>query len=219
MIIKFKGNKPQYMTAGAAGADIISNEDVVIPQHQVVLISTGTYIQSDVSVAVTLLPRSSLTNKRGLILANSVGLIDSDYTGDIKVAFRNIGSAEVKIAKGERIGQLVVTPVIIADYQETEFVETERGDGGFGSTGDGIPEVVVTPAASVVEVVDEDIIHEAIDLETLAVGVSETIDISAIAIDEPAVDTSVKTEAVETPVRKSKKGKRKSAASTSTPEA
>ncbi len=157
MIIKFTGNKPQYMTSGAAGADLISDKDVVVQQNEVVLVSTGTYIQSEVGVSVTLLPRSSITNKRGLMIANSVGLIDSDYTGDIKVAFRNIGPADVLIKAGERIAQLVVNPVIRADFQKVSSLqETSRGDGGFGSTDVDIPEVVVIPAAEADATVEAD---------------------------------------------------------------
>lgn len=130
---------PQYATDGSAGLDLpacLELPQVVAPGARV-KIPTGIAIEiPHRHIAGLVFPRSGLATKHGISLANAVGLIDSDYKGEIIVAVYNQGDSEYVIKPGERIAQLVFVPVFKADIEETdELEETGRGVGGFGSTG------------------------------------------------------------------------------------
>ena len=130
---------PKYETQGAAGLDLRACIDapIEITPHETILIPTGLAIYiSDPAFAATILPRSGLGHKHGLVLGNSVGLIDSDYQGQLMISCFNRGKAAYTVKPGERIAQLVVLPVVRADFALVdEFTQSERGVGGFGSTG------------------------------------------------------------------------------------
>lgn len=137
MKVQFTGNKPKYMSDGAAGADLAAAWGYDIEVGQQVMIDTGTAVSVPGGFVGLLTPRSSLCNKEGLQLVNSIGILDPDYTGTIKFVYKNTGKKKtVTIAKGERIGQLVITPVVVAEFEEvSELADTARGGKGFGSTG------------------------------------------------------------------------------------
>lgn len=130
---------PFRATQGSAGADLFAciDEDVVIAPQERVLIPTGIAIELETAEAgAFVFPRSSLSSKYGISLANCVGVIDSDYRGEIKIPVINHSSEPYTIHDGERIAQLVVLPVVLPLFIETENLnETQRADGGFGSTG------------------------------------------------------------------------------------
>lgn len=130
---------PEYATAGAAGLDLRAcvDEAVVIPAGDTLLIPTGLAIHiQDHHLAAVLLPRSGLGHKHGIVLGNLVGLIDSDYQGQVFVSVWNRSSSDFTIAVGERIAQMVFVPVVRAEFEcVTEFDQSSRGDGGFGHTG------------------------------------------------------------------------------------
>lgn len=130
---------PAYATAGSAGLDLRAciDEDLTIQPGQTVLLPTGLslYVE-DPSLAAMILPRSGLGHKHGIVLGNLVGLIDSDYQGQLMVSCWNRGKDEFTVSVGERIAQLVVVPVVQIEFDIVEeFEQTQRGDGGFGSTG------------------------------------------------------------------------------------
>jgi len=130
---------PFYASNGAAGMDLPAciDEPVTIKPHERKIIPTGIAIALPSNEYVGLVyVRSCLGFKKGVTLSNSVGVIDSDYRGQIFVSLNNLSDEEYTINIGERIAQLIVTPVCIADINVVdELPETERGDGGFGSTG------------------------------------------------------------------------------------
>ena len=130
---------PEYATKGSAGLDLraMLNEDLQIEPGQTVLIPTGLAIYiEDPSLAAMILPRSGLGHKHGIVLGNLVGLIDSDYQGQLQISCWNRGSSSFTITPGDRIAQLVLVPVIQAQLDITDnFMESERGAGGFGHTG------------------------------------------------------------------------------------
>jgi dUTP pyrophosphatase len=130
---------PAYATSGSAGLDLRACIDapIALKPGQTTLIPTGLAIHlADPRVAATILPRSGLGHKHGVVLGNLVGLIDSDYQGPLQVSCWNRGDTEYLIEPGERIAQLVLVPVLQAKFNIVDdFVETERGEGGFGSTG------------------------------------------------------------------------------------
>lgn len=130
---------PQYETMGSAGLDLRAclDEPLVIQPAEVKLISTGMAIHiKDASLAATILPRSGLGHKHGIVLGNLIGLIDSDYQGPIMVSCWNRGISSYTIEPGERIAQLVILPILRAQFEiVSNFSESERGEGGFGSTG------------------------------------------------------------------------------------
>ena len=137
---KLRGNAvlPTYGSAWAAGADLYAclEEDVTIEPGQTVLIPTGLAMEIPVGYAGLIYARSGLSVKRGLAPANKVGVIDADYRGEFMVALLNHGTQAQTISHGERIAQLVITPVITPGFQEVEELsDTVRGAGGFGSTG------------------------------------------------------------------------------------
>jgi dUTP pyrophosphatase len=130
---------PQYSTSGSAGLDLraCTNEKMTINPGDTVLIPTGLAINiADPSYAAVILPRSGLGHKNGIVLGNLVGLIDSDYQGQLFVSIWNRGKETFELNPFDRIAQLVVIPVVQVDLNIVDdFEQTERGAGGFGSTG------------------------------------------------------------------------------------
>ena len=143
MNIKVKKLKPcaTVPTMGskfAAGADLYSAEDadVVIEPSETKFIGTGLAMEIPEGYVGLVYARSGLACKRGLAPANKVGVVDSDYRGEIKVALHNHGKEAQTVEKGERIAQMVIAPYLSVNYEEADALsETERGEGGFGSTG------------------------------------------------------------------------------------
>ena len=133
---------PAYATPGSAGLDLRAALDrpIVLEPGQTELIPTGLSMQlGNPGLAAMILPRSGLGHKHGIVLGNLVGLIDSDYQGPLMVSCWNRGSQAFTIQPMERIAQLVIVPVVQADFRVvSDFgAVTERGEGGFGSTGKG----------------------------------------------------------------------------------
>lgn len=129
---------PTYGTASAAGADLYAclEEPVTIAPGETVLIPTGLAMEIPVGCAGLIYARSGLSVKRGLAPANKVGVIDADYRGEFMVALLNHGATAQTVDHGERIAQLVITPVFTPGFAEVaELSDTARGAGGFGSTG------------------------------------------------------------------------------------
>ena len=128
---------PSYGTSFAAGADLYSaDDDTVINPGDTAFIHTGLALAIPEDLVGLIYARSGMACKRGIAPANKVGVIDSDYRGEIIVALHNHGKDEVTVVKGERVAQIVFTPYYAADFLETdELPETTRGTGGFGSTG------------------------------------------------------------------------------------
>ena len=130
---------PVHATAGAAGWDLFArlDSDTVIAPGERKLIPTGIAIALPSSdVAAMIFPRSGLANRSGIALSNCVGVVDSDYRGEIKVSLINHSEVPFTVHSGDRIAQLVVMPVISPEWVECEVLEdTERGAGGYGSTG------------------------------------------------------------------------------------
>ncbi len=129
---------PTYGSQFAAGADLYActGETVTINPHETKLIHTGIAMEIPVGFAGLVYARSGIASKRGLAPANKVGVIDSDYRGEIMVALHNHSESVQTIENGERIAQLVIAPYITADFiLSDELDDTQRGEGGFGSTG------------------------------------------------------------------------------------
>lgn len=129
---------PTYGTDGAAGADLYACLDqvVTIEPGKTVFIPTGLAMEIPHGYAGLIYARSGLACKRGLAPANKVGVIDSDYRGEFIVALHNHGDETQTVSHGERVAQLVITPVVTPVYLETDALsDTERAAGGFGSTG------------------------------------------------------------------------------------
>ncbi len=130
---------PTYATVGSAGLDLraMLKQDTVLEPGQTLLIPTGLSIYiGDPGLAALILPRSGLGHKHGIVLGNLVGLIDSDYQGELMVSCWNRGQSAFKIAIGERLAQLVLVPVVQAHFELVEeFDESQRGAGGFGHSG------------------------------------------------------------------------------------
>ena len=130
---------PEYATAGSAGLDLRACIDapLALEPGAATLIPTGLAIHlGDPGLAAVLLPRSGLGHKHGIVLGNLVGLIDSDYQGQLMVSCWNRGQSPYTVAPGERIAQMVVVPVVQVDLEIVDdFVESRRGAGGFGSSG------------------------------------------------------------------------------------
>ena len=130
---------PEYATPGSAGLDLRAciDEPLTINPGETVLINTGIAIHIDnPTLAATILPRSGLGHKHGIVLGNLVGLIDSDYQGPLMVSCWNRGDKPYTVSPSERIAQLVIVPVMKARFQVVdEFHASQRGEGGFGSSG------------------------------------------------------------------------------------
>lgn len=129
---------PSYETSGAAGADVRAflNEPVVIPVGKRAMIPTGLFFAIPEGFEIQVRPRSGLAAKNGVTVLNTPGTIDSDYRGEVKVILINLGDADFTVNNGDRIAQLIVAPVTQGIFVKTDKLdETERGAGGFGSTG------------------------------------------------------------------------------------
>ncbi|MGH8461180.1 MAG: dUTP diphosphatase [Stenotrophobium sp.] len=138
-ILDPRAQAPAYATDGSAGLDlrVVADAALDLAPGQTTLIKTGLAIYiADPHLAAVILPRSGLGHKHGIVLGNLVGLIDSDYQGELMVSCWNRGQTVFTINPGERIAQLVFVPVVRADFElVTDFHATARGAGGFGSTG------------------------------------------------------------------------------------
>lgn len=131
---------PTYATDGSAGLDLLAMMDqpLTLQPGDVSLVSTGIAIHiQDASLAGMILPRSGLGHREGIILGNSVGLIDSDYQGPLKISIWHRGKKPFVLHPGDRVAQLVLVPVLQAEWCVVDEFEAEsvRGEGGFGSTG------------------------------------------------------------------------------------
>ncbi len=144
MKIKFKKLKseaviPSRATAGSAGLDLCACIDspVVIEAESIAVIPTGLAAEPDrTDIALLIYPRSGLSSKYGISLANCVGVVDSDYRGEICIPLINHSKSSFTVEKGMRIAQLVAAPVVIPEIETAdELSDTSRGEGGFGSTG------------------------------------------------------------------------------------
>ncbi len=127
---------PAYATSGAAGMDVLSAENVTIKPGQRHAVETGLAVAIPAGYEIQVRPRSGLAFKHGITVPNTPGTIDSDYRGELKVLLINHGHEDFVIQRGERVAQLVLAPVTQAAWEEVVVLdETDRGAGGFGSTG------------------------------------------------------------------------------------
>ena len=130
---------PKYETEGSAGMDLRAciDETIILEPGQTQLIPTGIAIHiGDPKLAATILPRSGLGHKHGIVLGNLIGLIDSDYQGQLFISCWNRGQTTFNIKAGDRIAQLVFLPIVQAEFKLVEeFDQSFRGEGGFGSSG------------------------------------------------------------------------------------
>lgn len=137
VIVGYKSETlPLYATPGSAGCDLISSEEITIPPGRWSSVSTGLHLEIPKGYFAQVCPRSGVAFKHGVTVLNSPGIIDSDYRGEVKVILINHNSLRYTVKKGDRIAQLVFLPFAQADMRRVEyFSTTERGEGGFGSTG------------------------------------------------------------------------------------
>lgn len=130
---------PSYGSSCAAGADLYAltnGETLTVAPHETIFVHTGLAMEIPVGFAGLIYARSGTACKRGLAPANKVGVVDSDYRGEIMVALHNHSEVTQTIEDGERIAQMIITPYLTADFIEAAALEdSARGDGGFGSTG------------------------------------------------------------------------------------
>lgn len=138
IINKSKNDIPKYQTENSAGVDIRASldEDLVLKAGEFKLVSTGIYLEIPSSYEVQIRARSGLSIKHGIGLVNGIGTIDSDYRGEIKVPLINFSKEDFTIENGMRIAQMVLSKYEKIDFEEVnELSDSERQDGGFGSTG------------------------------------------------------------------------------------
>jgi dUTP pyrophosphatase len=127
---------PKYGTEFSAGADLVNaGESIVVEPGKTVIIHTGIAMEIPVGLVGLIYARSGMATKRGIAPANKVGVIDSDYRGEIMVALHNHGADAQVVESGERVAQIVIAPYVTATFVEDELDNTIRGEGGFGSTG------------------------------------------------------------------------------------
>ena len=129
---------PKYETQGASGLDISANinEDLTLAINESILVPTGIAVSIPQGFEIQIRPRSGLAAKKGISVLNTPGTIDADYRGEIKVILINHGNEPFVIRNGDRIAQMVVCPIVQAKFEQVdELSDTERGSGGFGSTG------------------------------------------------------------------------------------
>ena len=129
---------PLYKTSGAAGADVCAflKESVTIAAGKFAMIPTGLFFEIPEDYEIQVRPRSGLAAKHGVTVLNTPGTIDSDYRGELKVILINLGQEDFIVNPGERIAQIIVSPVTLADFTITNSLsDTQRGEKGFGSTG------------------------------------------------------------------------------------
>ena len=137
---RLNGNLPTYATPGSAGLDLRAciDQAIDIEPGQTILVPTGLSIHiADPGYAAMILPRSGMGHKNGIVLGNLVGLIDSDYQGPLMVSTWNRGQSSFRLEPMERLAQLIIVPVVQAEFRVVEAFEqtSDRGSGGFGSTG------------------------------------------------------------------------------------
>ncbi len=128
---------PKRATEGSAGYDLYAclENDVTIAPREIKIIPTGISVMAEKDTAVMIYARSGFSTKYGISLANGVGVVDSDYRGEVGVALINNGAEDFTVENGMRIAQMVITPILTPDLiVSDELSETERGEGGFGST-------------------------------------------------------------------------------------
>ena len=131
-----EGTLPHRQTEGAAGFDLSSTADAVIPAHGFATVPTGIAIEMPSNIEAQVRPRSGLAARHGIGVLNSPGTIDSDYRGEVKVILFNTGNADFAVHRGDRIAQLVFSRLTAVELVETEEIsDSERGAGGFGHTG------------------------------------------------------------------------------------
>ena len=126
---------PQYQSEGAAGFDIHSNVEEIIPAGRCEAIGTGLFVEIPDGYEMQIRPRSGLALKTYITVLNAPGTIDSDYRGEIKIILMNFGKTVFHISKGDRIAQGVISKVWKADFKKQKLTKTVRGKDGFGSTG------------------------------------------------------------------------------------
>ena len=129
---------PSYKTAGAAGADVCAllQEPVTIEAGKFAMLPTGLFFEIPQGYEIQVRPRSGLAANNGITVLNTPGTIDSDYRGELKVILINLGDKAFTINNGDRIAQIIVSPVTVADFILTDSLsDTQRGEKGFGSTG------------------------------------------------------------------------------------
>lgn len=129
---------PSYKTEGAAGADVCALIDspLTIEKGKSALIPTGLFFEIPQGYEIQVRPRSGLAAKNGITVLNTPGTIDSDYRGELKVILINLGDKDFVVNSGDRIAQIIVSPVTVADFCVTDSLSsTQRGEKGFGSTG------------------------------------------------------------------------------------
>ena len=137
MRLTSKGSLPEYKTKGSAGLDIHLIEDVVFEPKEVTTVHTGLSVEIPDGYFGAVYPRSSVGTKYNLMLANTVGIIDSDYRGEIMIFFYNYGDKEQIVRDGDRLAQLVIQPYARCEIiKVNKLADSERGEGGFGSTGE-----------------------------------------------------------------------------------
>lgn len=137
-LLRENATLPKYATAGAAAVDLIcaSDEPITVPAGKRVLIPTGIAISLPENTVAIVSARSGLSYKKGITAANGIGVIDSDYRGEIFFSAANISDQDYIVFPGERVAQMMIMPVLSANFILCDTLdETERGEGGFGSTG------------------------------------------------------------------------------------
>jgi dUTP pyrophosphatase len=131
-------NIPEYKTNGSSGLDLEAflEKDLIVKSNQTIIVPTGLSIAIDQNLEIQIRPRSGLAAKNNITVLNTPGTIDSDYRGEIKVILINLGNDDFVIKNGDRIAQMVISPVIKTEFEIVdELPNTLRGLGGFGSTG------------------------------------------------------------------------------------
>lgn len=129
---------PEYETIGSSGADVRAylSESITLSPFAFTLIPTGLYFEIPMGYEIQVRPRSGLSRRKGITVLNTPGTIDSDYRGELQIILINLGQEDFVIQNGDRIAQLVIAPVTKAEFLITEELEeSDRGEGGFGSTG------------------------------------------------------------------------------------
>ena len=138
IINKSKHPLPQYQTQGSSGMDLRANLDkkIILKSLERTLVPTGIYIELQQGYEAQIRARSGLALKKGLSLPNGIGTIDSDYRGELKIIFVNLGKEDIEINDGDRIAQMVIMKIERPEIEEVEILgDTERSKGGFGHTG------------------------------------------------------------------------------------
>lgn len=138
IINKSKHPLPQYQTQGSSGMDLRANLDkkIILKSLERTLVPTGIYIELPQGYEAQIRARSGIALKKGLSLPNGIGTIDSDYRGELKIIFVNLGKEDIEINDGDRIAQMVIMKIERPDIEEVEILgDTERSQGGFGHTG------------------------------------------------------------------------------------